>query len=264
MDIIYFDESGNTGTNLNDSQQPVFVLGALVVPEDVWQPLEQSLSAAADAAFGTPRDEDFEVHGVALRNGQGCFHGLAVSDRLAFRDRWLTLAAEHGLKFIYRAIQKSRFKRWVESTFGPGVAINPYVVAFPLVSRVVEEYLESSWERPLARPLGIFVFDENEEVVPDVEKSLRLLRGTESSLRLGRIVEKGFFIDSRKSLLLQLCDVCAFSARKKEERELGLPAKEIDTGGIERLEPLIHRGNEALSDVIAWITEERNKGAARG
>jgi len=147
----------------------------------------------------------------------------------------------------------------VEATFGSGVTINPYVVAFPLVSRVVDEYLASC----PGQPLGIFVFDENKEVARDVEKSLQVLRGVESPLRLGRIVEKGFFTDSRKSLLLQLCDVCAFSARKKEERELGLPAKEIDTGGIERLEPLIHRGNEAMQDVIAWIVEEREKGAAR-
>ena len=260
MHIIYFDETGNTGTNLRDPQQPVFVLGALIVPEETWQALEAALQAAVEESFGPSRPEDFEVHGTELRNGRGHFHGLPVSERLAFRDRWLTLATEHGLKFVYRAIEKTRFRRWAEGTFGSGVQINPYVVAFPLVSRVVDEYLAA---RP-GRPLGIFVFDENKEVARDVEKSLRVLRGVESPLRLGRIVEKGFFIDSRKSLLLQLCDVCAFSARKKEERELGLPAKEIDTGGIERLEPLIHRGNEAIWDVIAWVMEEREKGAARG
>jgi ABC-type dipeptide/oligopeptide/nickel transport system permease component len=31
MNLIYFDESGNSGTNLADPQQPIFVLGALIV-----------------------------------------------------------------------------------------------------------------------------------------------------------------------------------------------------------------------------------------
>ena len=260
MHIVYFDETGNTGTNLRDSQQPVFVLAAMIVPETAWQDLERGLQAAVDELLPPPFPEDFEVCGSALRNGEGYFHGRPVAVRLALRDRWLALACEHEAKLVYRAISKARFHRWVEGTFGSGVRINPYVVAFPLVSRVVNECLEAC----PGRPLGIFVFDENKEVARDVEKSLRILRGVESPLRLGRIVEKGFFIDSRKSLMLQLCDVCAFSARKKEERPLGLPAREIDAGGIEALEPLIHRGNEALWDVIAWVTEERKKGAARG
>ncbi len=40
MHLIYFDESGNTGNNLNDHQQPIFVLCALAVPEDRWLQVE--------------------------------------------------------------------------------------------------------------------------------------------------------------------------------------------------------------------------------
>ena len=35
MHLIYLDESGQTGTNLKDPVQPIFVLGALIVPESV-------------------------------------------------------------------------------------------------------------------------------------------------------------------------------------------------------------------------------------
>jgi hypothetical protein len=37
MHLVYFDESGNSGNNLNDAEQPIFVLGALIVPETCWQ-----------------------------------------------------------------------------------------------------------------------------------------------------------------------------------------------------------------------------------
>jgi hypothetical protein len=255
MYIVYFDETGNTGTNYDDPQQRLFVLGAMVVPEAIWQNLEKDLQAAVDEVFPPPRPDDFEIHGVALRNGQGYFRDFSVNVRVTFRDAWLAIAHRHGVKFIYRPIEKSRFRTWVHGELGSGVKINPYVVAFPLVARVVDEYLAG---RP-GKPLGIFVFDENKEVVHDIEKSLSLLRGIDNALRLGRVVEKGFFIDSAKSLVLQLCDVCLYCARKKAERTLGLPAKTIDQGGILGVEPLVYKGNEAFEDVLAWITEQQKK-----
>ena len=51
MYLIYFDESGNTGNNLNDAQQPVFVLCALAVPKDKWLQVEQDLHAEIERSF---------------------------------------------------------------------------------------------------------------------------------------------------------------------------------------------------------------------
>jgi hypothetical protein len=41
MYLIYLDESGNSGNNLNDAQQPIFVLCAMIVPVDQWLRLER-------------------------------------------------------------------------------------------------------------------------------------------------------------------------------------------------------------------------------
>ena len=255
MHLVYIDESGNTGINLTDNQQPLFVLAALIVPESCWldleRDLEQSLSElcpALDAAGG-------ELHATDLRSGRGHFKGMAVTDRIAIRDRWLQIAARHQLKLVYRAIVKRRFHNWLVATFGSGVVINPHVAAFALIARVVNEYLTAL----PGTALGMFISDENKEIVRDVEKSIKVLRGIDGTLKLGRIVEKGFFIDSAKSRILQLCDLCALSLRKKEERKEGLPAKPIDDEGIRLVEPLIHRGNEALTDVLKWLTQGQNE-----
>ena len=100
--------------------------------------------------------------------------------------------------------------------------------------------------------LGIFIADENREIIGDVEKTIRLLRGAEGTLKLCLIIEKGFFIDSTTSLVLQLCDLCAYSVRKKEEIKAGAGAKPIDQRGIELLEPIIHIGDEAFMDTMDW------------
>jgi len=251
MHLIYLDESGNSGNNLADPQQPVFVLGALIVPEHVWQPLEKDLEACLNKHIPPPQSADFEVHAGDLRQGTGPFRGISVKARLALRDEWLKIAAEHELRFIFRGIVKKRYQIWMDKAFGKGVTVNPHLAAFPLVAQVVNQYLRAQ----SAQTLGIFISDDNREVVGDIERFLKLLRVTPGILHLDRIIEKGFFIDSKKSLLLQLADLCTLQARKSEERKLGLPSKSIDDEGIHLLEPLIHRGEESLRDVNQWLQQ---------
>lgn len=251
MHLIYFDESGNSGTNLADPQQPVFVLGALIVPENAWQAVETDLERSLDRHLPPPRATAFEIHAGDLRQGTGHFKGVSVVKRIAIRDEWLQVAANHRLRFIYRAITKSRYERWMKSAFGSNISVNPHLAAFPLVAQVANNYL-----RGLSKDaLGIIISDDNREVVDDIERFLKLLRATPGALRLDRIIEKGFFIDSRKSLLIQLADLCTLHARKEEERKIGLPPKTIDDAGIEILQGLIHRGEESLPDVIQWLQQ---------
>lgn len=176
---------------------------------------------------------------------------MAVGLRVAIRDSWLQIAVKHRLRFIYRAITKSRYERWMKGAFGSNISVNPHLAAFPLVAQVANNYL-----RGLSKDaLGIIISDDNREVVDDLERFLKLLRATPGTLRLDRIIEKGFFIDSRKSLLIQLADLCVLHARKEEERKIGLPPKSIDDGGIALMKNLIHRGEESLPDVIQWLQE---------
>jgi hypothetical protein len=86
-----------------------------------------------------------------------------------------------------------------------------------------------------------------------------VIRQDSSTLRLGQIIEKGFFIDSRTSLPLQLCDLCTYAARRKEEQKAGFTVKPIDAHCVSWLEPLVHRGNESFVDVIAWLESQQKK-----
>jgi hypothetical protein len=119
-------------------------LGALIVPESVWLALEKDLQVAVEKSFPSPRPDDFEIHATEISNPRnGYFKQHGISHRLAFRDEWFRLAQKHALKFVYRAIAKKRFLEWSHTSFGTGVAINPHVAAFPLVARVVDDYLKS-------------------------------------------------------------------------------------------------------------------------
>ena len=259
MYLIYLDESGNTGNNLQETQQPVFVLAALLVPEEKWQRLETALQAEIDRFFPSPRPGDFEVHASELINPRGFFRSFPIQHRLDFYKSWMAIAEKHELKVIHRAIVKKRFARWLLDTFGTGIIINPHVAAFPLVAQVINDYLRSL----SGPPLGILISDENKDVMRHIENAIRLLRFDQGTLRLSQIIEKGFFIDSDKSLLLQLCDLCAFCLRRMEEQKAGLPIKALDQPCIPWVKPLVHRGAEPLGDVLSWLQEQTKKGAAR-
>jgi len=254
--LIYLDESGNTGINLKDAQQPVFVLAALIVAESCWQHLEQDLLASLASALPGVVLDGIEVHASYLRGGRGHFADVGLEARISLRHTWLEIAKKHQVKLVYRAILKTRFERWLHATFGVGgVIINPHVAAFPLVAKVVDQYLAAL----PSKALGMFISDENKEIVHDIEKSIRVLRGDAGSLRLGQIVEKGFFIDSRKSRVLQLCDLCALTVRKMEEEKIGITMTGFDKSGVEIIAHVIHRGNEPLIDVVAWLTAQHKK-----
>lgn len=256
MHLIYLDESGNSGGNLTDPQQPVFVLCALVVPEQKWQSLETALAAAVEASWPEPRPDNFEIHASELINPRNeIFRRATPAHRLEFMTAWLRIAAEHDLKLVFRAIVKHRYARWLHQKFGAGVIINPHVAALALVAQVLNSHLRTL----PGSPLGIFISDENHQVARDVDKAIRLLRGVDGPARLTQIIEKGFFIESHKSLVLQLCDLCAYIIRRHEQAAAGSKSKPVDAELWKLVDPLITVGDEKFTDMMSWLESEQKK-----
>lgn len=250
------DESGNTGNNLSDSSQPLFLLAALLVHENQWMELEARLLAALEPLFPSPRHEGFELHGTDLRSGRNACAGIPLGQRLGLRDAWFTIAAEMGLRLFYRHIVKARYARWLDAEFGArATPVNPHIAAFAFTVQAVNRHLT----RLGPDALGILISDENKETSPDLERAHRQLRMSDDDLRLSRIIEKGFFINSAASLPLQLCDLCALYARKKEEAKAGLTVHQADHSGIDLIEPLIQRAGERQNDVLAWLVRQHKK-----
>lgn len=256
MHLIYLDESGNSGGNLADPQQPIFVLCALIVPENSWQSLEKELSSAVETYWPSPRPADFEIHATELINpSEDPFRKQKPTHRLQFITAWLNIATQHKIRLVFRAINKQRYARWLHQTFGAGVMINPHVAALALVAQVVNSHL---FQLP-GRPLGIFISDENHQVARDVDKAIHVLRGAHESVRLTQIVEKGFFVESHKSLVIQLCDLCVYAIRRHEEIKAGRTGKPVDEALWRLVEPLVTIGDEKVRDVLGWLESEQKK-----
>ena len=251
MTLVYIDESGNTGLNLKDTQQPVFLLAAMILPESKWFLLEELFLDIARKYFGHPLPSPFEIQAKDLKSGRGLFQKLTFKQQLSFRDEMLLLLIDNQVTIIYRRIIKSKFAAFCEKHYGPGIKVNPYIMALPFVCMEVDHYLR----RIGSEQLGMFIFDEQKETLEDAERSLRTLRLDSSSiLKTTNIIEKGFFIDSSKSFALQLVDLTAYYIRKYEENELGIRVSDIDKQTFKTVKRLVSTGiGSNVVDILEWI-----------
>lgn len=277
---IYVDESGNSGANSDDEQEPVFVLGALIVPDDKLHALESDLDSAVVTYF-PHMAANTEIHGVDLRSGHGLFKGVNLGLRSALRDDWLRIAAKHDLKFVSRDIEKKRFAAWISEHIGTK-QFNPHVAAFALVAQRVNYFLS----KQSVSSVGEFICHRTIENEAALRRALMSLRADDGQLRLSNIAERVTFIGANESRSLQLCDVCALSARKtadhgvqiqrflKERNHLDdshvelsdtdkakVRAKYSDAGGIELLGDLTYEGDERFEEVMRWLQGQLTAGS---
>ena len=251
MNLVYIDESGNTGLNLKDSQQPVFLLAAVILPESKWFPLEKLFLDTLRKYFGDPLPSPIEIQAKDLKSGRGVFESLTFTQQLSFRDDMLKLLLDNKIAVIYMRIIKSKFAAFCDEQYGPGIKVNPYIMSLPFVCMEVDHYLRQAGDNQL----GMFIFDEQKETLDDAERSLRTLRlDSRSILKTTNIIEKGFFIDSSKSFALQLVDIVAYYIRKYEENESGLRVSDIDKQTFDNIKNLasISIGSN-VDDILEWV-----------
>lgn len=60
MKLYYADESGNTGTDLDNPEQPTFVLGAINVTEKNWHTINDHFNRKKEEIF--EKFNDIEIH----------------------------------------------------------------------------------------------------------------------------------------------------------------------------------------------------------
>lgn len=253
MNLVYIDESGNTGLNLKDPQQPVFVLAAMIIPESRWFAMEEGFYAMARQFFGAVLPEPFEIQAKDLKSRRGVFAGLPLAEQLRFRDAVLQFLLDHQIEVIYRRIIKRKFSDFCEESYGSGIRVNPYIMALPFVCLEVDHSLQGKG----TTELGMLIFDEQKENLHDAERSLHTLRlDSKSILKTKNLVEKGFFIDSSKSFGLQLVDFVAYYIRKYEEDAIGHRVSDIDKQVFEKIRRLVSTGvGSRVVDILEWVRE---------
>jgi hypothetical protein len=73
MHFFYLDETGDTGTDLGNSEQPIFVLGGVTVSDKSWRKTTDAVQSIITDFFNGAVPDRFELHAHELVAHQGPF-----------------------------------------------------------------------------------------------------------------------------------------------------------------------------------------------
>lgn len=216
MHFFYIDESGCTGKDLNNSEQPIFVMGGLSVRDEGWIKTVTAYHDKLKSCFNGRLPKNFELHAEELLapEGAGPFVGWERQKRndLALEILDLCLLKRKHQTHIC-VIDKSKLKQSVI----PAVDIYydckyPYLLAFDYMITLIDWYVSDKLGKS-AR--AMLIIDEKKGL--DRETSYisywRRYPGGEKKL-VKHLVEFSYAVDSVKNPMIQVSDLVCFIAKK--------------------------------------------------
>jgi hypothetical protein len=221
MHFFYLDESGDTGSNLLDAEQPIFVLGGVSVADKKWNHTKETLDRVISDYFAGSVPIDFELHACELLSpsGEGPFAGHDIARRLGLVRSLLTLIEELGHSVHYFAIEKSKANSATCAYPTQFDAKNPYLPAFDYLVTLINWHVKEALGQS-AR--GMLVLDEKPEHHESIEGIIHNRRFSgPAAHRVKWIVEFSYPVDSQKNPMIQLSDLVALCIRRFLEVELG-------------------------------------------
>lgn len=221
MHFFYLDESGDSGCNLEDDQQPIFVLAGLSVADKKWNNTKDALDQRIEKYFDGDIPNDFEIHSHELlsRNGEGPFEGDDLQGRLDLATDLLDLIGNLGHHIHLYAVEKSKMQVAdceYEAVFD---LKNPYLLSFEYLITYMNWHVKNNLGQS-AR--GMIVLDEKKEHHESIESIIHNRRyDVAKTHKVKWIVEFSYPVDSRKNPMIQLSDLIALCSRRFLEIELG-------------------------------------------
>ena len=210
MLICYLDESGNTGQRLDDPDQPIHYLAAVMVREDRIAEMAERLSYLAGAA---PTSERLiEYHGDELFHGSGPWQGVSPRQRIREYAKALSVMDDIDAGIAHASINK------------PGLVEgqNPHLLALQFLTEKIEHWLRRQRHELSQRALLIADHNhEQDQYAFELVQEMHTGGGPIGSNRglnisLAHIVDGVYFARSERSWGIQLADLVAFILNRSE------------------------------------------------
>lgn len=260
--FFYIDESGCTGRDLNNEDQPIFVMGGLSVRDEGWIKTVVEYHNKLKSCFNGKLPKDFELHANDLLapDGKGPFEGWNRHKRnglaLEVLDLCLSKRRHHTHLF---AIDKKALKE----AEVPAVDLHynckfPYLLAFDYMITLIDWYVPSYLGKS-AR--AMMIIDEKRDLTYDINYITYWRRYPEGKKKLVKyLVEFSYAVDSVKNPMIQVSDLICFISKKyfeiKHGYRLSYPQEAIDffTQGYELIKNKLIRERVLLSNKhdTAW------------
>lgn len=221
MHFYYLDESGCTGQDLENKEQPIFVLGGVSVRDEGWNATQEQLASIIANYFEGSIPEGFELHSEDLLspNGDNFFSGYDRTRRNTLAKEILGLLSARGHAVHFYAIDKAKLASescTIDMSYDLKI---PYLVSYDYLITHINWFLK---ERRGKSARGMLIIDTKEQFQDVIEMITYKRRfGAPISHRVKWIVEFSYPLDSRKNPMIQISDLIVFCTRKFLEIERG-------------------------------------------
>ncbi len=130
MYLMYVDESGSTGTDYDNKQQPIFSLAGICVEDCKWHEINNEFENKKMQIY--PEFKNNEIHATELFNAprSSIYNKYSWQENLNALEKIVDLIVSLDIIIHYTAIDKLAFKKHISSTLGNSIKIDPYLYAF--------------------------------------------------------------------------------------------------------------------------------------
>ena len=208
MLICYLDESGNTGRRLDDPEQPVHLIAAVMIREDRVREMTRLLDVLA-RRVPTSRPL-IEYHGRQLFRGSGPWTGVSPDQRIDTYAEALSVLSRVEAGIAYASVNKPLLAL---KEYGDP---NPHIIALQFLAEKIERWLRV--QQDILSQRALLVADENhehEQYSFDLIREMQAVGGPVGSgfgisIPLDHFVDSVYFDQSDRNRGIQLADLVAF------------------------------------------------------
>ena len=251
MYLMYADESGNTGTDYDNKEQPIFVLAGVLVEDRKWHKINKLFNQKKVEILSILKT--CEIHANELFNSskKSIFNQFEWKDNFKTLEKLADLIIELDVKIQFIAIDKKCFKRSVNNFFKNSIKIEPYIYSFVKMYELVSDILVKHNNK------GI-IFLDNILTIPSTLHNIYPILSKNNNT----MIEEAMFLNSKDSNFIQIADIYAFYIEKyfsikKGYKKYSAIKEEHCLNMYNKLNKLInHVDSEFLTEYIPFKSKE--------
>lgn len=211
--LVYIDETGSVGTG--DARQPYLTLVAVIVNEEMVQPLNRGLRDLAFTHLGYI-PAGFEFHGNELWGGKNYWSALTRPALIAAYEAAINLLATCDIKIAHSTIDKAL----LHQQYHGAADANAYRLALQFLLEKIDTNLGSANK--------IVIADETKEEQLHAIKMVADMQqwggGEVPGRPLTTVIDSLHFVQSNASPGIQMADLVAYVIQRRRRGKEGHPA----------------------------------------
>ncbi len=195
MQFIFIDETGNSGRDLTNSEQPFHILVGVVIPHMKLAEVQQKMYEIAKEYYVESDKAEFEFKGFDLFKGHHLNKDKKVEERIIVAEKIFGILKSFNFKVIAICIDKQKLNAKYRDP------AHPHHLAFRFMIEEFEKHITGleKW--------GLMVCDEIKEHEQNLIEDLETLKRQGSSVN---ILDSVHYVKSHNSWGIQLADVITY------------------------------------------------------